>query len=232
MVTKINIIRRRGSLAELASISLRSRKRRKQGSVELPTNGQGGDVVDLTNATSPYFKSNDDDERKTAGHFPLNNDNSYREKLRYSWNHSWNEDSKSNELSSPSKKKWYTSEKIGTKIIIDLEGVPDQLPILKDSGKGTSRYKGVHFAQSKGKWFARITIEGRNYYIGSYDDELTAAQDYARAVLKYIYLRKPAIRNRLVEWQKTNNMIMYRGQSEIYMGVSCQKASTKWATAT
>jgi hypothetical protein len=47
--------------------------------------------------------------------------------------------------------------------------------------KGTSDHKGVHFHKNLKRWVARITVEGRRLYLGSYSDELEAAAAYARA---------------------------------------------------
>ena len=73
---------------------------------------------------------------------------------------------------------------------IDLTDVPPQLPILKSSGKdGASKYEGVFFKKAKNKWEAQIYVDGKNHYIGIYDNEEDAAIDYARAVSKYCQIR-------------------------------------------
>jgi hypothetical protein len=70
---------------------------------------------------------------------------------------------------------------------IDLTDVPPQSPLLRSDGKdGASKYQGVAFDNSKNKkWRARITIDGKRYRIGVYENEEEAAIDYARAVFKY-----------------------------------------------
>jgi hypothetical protein len=74
------------------------------------------------------------------------------------------------------------------KFVIDLNGVPPQPPIPKSSGrkKGASKYTGVYLNKTgtRKKWVATISLEGKNIFIGYYDEE-EAAVDYARAVFKY-----------------------------------------------
>eukprot|EP00984_Skeletonema_dohrnii_P021054 scaffold10417_cov83-Skeletonema_dohrnii-CCMP3373.AAC.1 len=72
--------------------------------------------------------------------------------------------------------------------IIDLSDVPPQSPIPKSAGRikdGASKYTGVFFNKPTKKWITRIDIEGKNRYIGSYENEEEAGSDYARAVFKY-----------------------------------------------
>jgi hypothetical protein len=73
----------------------------------------------------------------------------------------------------------------GSAINIDLSDVPPQLPIPKRGiiKEGASKYKGVYF--NKNKWMSKILIEGKQRYIGNYENEEEAATDYARAVFKY-----------------------------------------------
>ena len=72
--------------------------------------------------------------------------------------------------------------------VIDLSDVPPQPPIPKSQRRikeGASKYTGVYFDTWKNKWKAHITIEGKQHYIGNYENEEEAAIDYARAVFKY-----------------------------------------------
>ncbi|KAL7452340.1 hypothetical protein ACHAWC_005310 [Mediolabrus comicus] len=72
--------------------------------------------------------------------------------------------------------------------LVDLSGVPPQPPIPKSSRRikeGTSKYTGVSFDKRANKWRANIGIEGKQRFIGYYDNEEEAAVDYARAVFKY-----------------------------------------------
>ena len=71
---------------------------------------------------------------------------------------------------------------------VDLSDVPPQPPILKSSRHvkgGASKYTGVAFSKQCNRWVAQIMIEGKQRFIGYYDDEEEAAVDYARAVFKY-----------------------------------------------
>ena len=45
----------------------------------------------------------------------------------------------------------------------------------------TSRYKGVCWANDRGKWVAQIKVEGRRRQIGRFDDEIAAAEAYDKA---------------------------------------------------
>ena len=73
-------------------------------------------------------------------------------------------------------------------LVLDLSDVPPQPPIPKRAGQikeGASKYSGVSFNKQMNKWRARICIEGKHRYVGSYENEEEAAVDYARAVFKY-----------------------------------------------
>ncbi len=66
---------------------------------------------------------------------------------------------------------------------IDLTGVPWKKPIPKYH---ISQYKGVSIWKTGDKiWKSRIYIGGKNRHIGTYDTELEAAVNYARALFKY-----------------------------------------------
>ena len=68
--------------------------------------------------------------------------------------------------------------------VIDLSDVPPQPPI-PNTRKGPSKYKGAYFDNTKSRWIAIIVIDGKQRYIGSYENEEEAAIDHARAVFKY-----------------------------------------------
>ena len=71
---------------------------------------------------------------------------------------------------------------------IDLSDVPPQPPIPDNNEltkKGTSKYAGVSFNKAMNKWKAQISTDGKQKFIGYYDNEEDAATDYARAVFKY-----------------------------------------------
>ena len=69
--------------------------------------------------------------------------------------------------------------------LIDLTDVPPQLPIMSSKRRGSSKYQGVSYWKTRNKWRAKITIDGKSYFIGYYENEEEAAIDYARAVFKY-----------------------------------------------
>eukprot|EP00985_Skeletonema_marinoi_P028808 scaffold26046_cov158-Skeletonema_marinoi.AAC.6 len=78
--------------------------------------------------------------------------------------------------------------RIESSLVFDLSDVPPQPPIPKCAGcikEGTSQYTGVSFDKQKKKWKAQISIEGKQIFIGYYDNEEEAAVVYARAVFKY-----------------------------------------------
>eukprot|EP00984_Skeletonema_dohrnii_P021544 scaffold10796_cov102-Skeletonema_dohrnii-CCMP3373.AAC.1 len=67
---------------------------------------------------------------------------------------------------------------------VDLTGVPPQSPIPKSEGRikdGASKYTGVSFNKAMNKWQAKIHIDGKARFIGSYEKDDKAAVDYARA---------------------------------------------------
>ena len=51
--------------------------------------------------------------------------------------------------------------------------------------RGTSRFKGVFWNTRRGKWGAAISCEGKMIHLGSFTDEIEAAQAYDRAAVKY-----------------------------------------------
>ena len=50
---------------------------------------------------------------------------------------------------------------------------------------GSSRFKGVSYAEKLGKWRASITVNGRSINLGVYQSEPKAADAYNRAAKKY-----------------------------------------------
>ncbi len=72
-------------------------------------------------------------------------------------------------------------------MVIDLFDVPPQLPIMSSKKNRSSAYAGVCFHKATNKWRVQISIDGRQQYVGVYDDEEEAAVDYARAVFRYKY---------------------------------------------
>ena len=73
------------------------------------------------------------------------------------------------------------------KFVIDLNGVPQQLPIPRSSNinEGDPKYMGAYYQKNNNTWMATIAIEGKQRYIGRYENEGDAAIDFARAVFKY-----------------------------------------------
>jgi hypothetical protein len=51
----------------------------------------------------------------------------------------------------------------------------------KSRAGSSSEHLGVCWSKSHGKWVANITSDGVNYYLGIFDDELTAAEAYNEA---------------------------------------------------
>lgn len=58
----------------------------------------------------------------------------------------------------------------------------------------TSGYKGVSSVQKTGRWRARINVDGKAIYLGSYETKKSAARAYNEACLKYhLEFSKPNI---------------------------------------
>jgi hypothetical protein len=51
----------------------------------------------------------------------------------------------------------------------------------KKRAGSTSRYRGVYWHKAGGKWMSRITVSGKENYIGSFSCEIEAAKAYDRA---------------------------------------------------
>ena len=45
-------------------------------------------------------------------------------------------------------------------------------------GVASSKYKGIYWAKDRNKWRATIRFNGKNYHIGTFEDELEAAKAY------------------------------------------------------
>ena len=50
---------------------------------------------------------------------------------------------------------------------------------------GTSKYMGVYWNKSRGKWIARICANGKRVYLGAYTDQKVAARIYNMACVQY-----------------------------------------------
>jgi len=55
----------------------------------------------------------------------------------------------------------------------------------KTKSKTLSRLKGIFFDSRRGKWYARIKINGNSVHLGSFADELAAGRAYDEAAKKY-----------------------------------------------
>lgn len=76
-------------------------------------------------------------------------------------------------------------------------------PRRPDGSVHTSRFKGVSWDRSRGKWQAQIRVEGRCRNLGRFDDEVSAAKAYdaaaATAWAEYARLNFPACAERAPE---------------------------------
>jgi hypothetical protein len=86
----------------------------------------------------------------------------------------------------------------GSKLVIDITDMDDiDEPIAKSFGmankiKGAasktpqSKWVGVSWYECRGKWRAEITIKGKKYHLGLYDDDYKAGVMYHRVKAKYV----------------------------------------------
>ena len=54
-----------------------------------------------------------------------------------------------------------------------------------NKSKSSSQFRGVRFRKERGCWSAQITINGKAFWLGSYDNETDAAKTYDTAAKKY-----------------------------------------------
>jgi hypothetical protein len=52
-------------------------------------------------------------------------------------------------------------------------------------GKGSSVYKGVSWVACEKKWYAEITLNHREFFLGSFKEEIDAAKAYDKAAFEY-----------------------------------------------
>jgi hypothetical protein len=95
----------------------------------------------------------------------------------------------------------------------------------KDSEKATSKYKGV--SVSSGKFIVKIKHDGKKEHVGTFNDEIAAANAYNYYAVKYFgeYARLnsvPVMTKEEFELHKSKT-------SSIYKGVSWAKDIRKWA---
>ncbi len=116
--------------------------------------------------------------------------------------------------------------------VIDLTDVPQQVPIMSSKKNCSSAYEGVYLHKATNKWKVQISIDGRQHYIGYYDNEEEAAVDYARAVFKYRPEDSQKQKRTVVDLtdvpQQVPIMSSKKNCSSAYEGVSFDKAKNKW----
>ena len=55
----------------------------------------------------------------------------------------------------------------------------------KTSGTSSSKYRGVTFNKGRNRWYARIKVNGKTMWLGSFDNEEKAAKAYDEAAKKF-----------------------------------------------
>ena len=86
-------------------------------------------------------------------------------------------------------------EPCGMKVIVDhkdndhlnnrvdnLQLTSQRVNVSKDRKGGTSKHIGVHWAKRERKWLAQIRINGKPTYLGTYHNEIDAAEAYQEAL--------------------------------------------------
>lgn len=102
--------------------------------------------------------------------------------------------------------------------------------LSKGHVNSTSKYKGVSYDRSRNKWVAQARINGKNKFIGRFDNEDDAARAYNRVIKEYCgetaYLNNIGVDNNrksdekestpIMQRTKTNTKNKYRGVTKSY----------------
>jgi TATA-box binding protein (TBP) (component of TFIID and TFIIIB) len=65
----------------------------------------------------------------------------------------------------------------------NLQLVSQRFNSYKTQGKYSSKFKGVYFNKPSKKWIAAIYKNGKNNYLGCFEDEKDASEAYQSALL-------------------------------------------------
>lgn len=108
----------------------------------------------------------------------------------------------------------------------------------RNTGKrstNTSGYKGVTWSRRAGKWMAQISVNGNRFYLGCFDNPITAAKVYKVAEVWFFgefapISETPGELEECVRlWVETERDIRRLSKTSVYRGVIWDKKAKRWA---